>query len=202
MNGSCLGDLMECVILLLSRTIKSRSGRSPVHMASPRNIAWQCCCSVAGSQMNIQFDFSISQSIAFHWSGERQLQMAICIKSSPVTPDKSNHIFSQLMNCSHLWNYSYSLSFCLNQNCRAHMAGCLLPPGTQLSCHDADPKAQAITAAVRFVAGCLSGLWHGANTEQPWPCVNCPGREGNSFRDLLETWGSLARDESVEMLSA
>jgi len=32
--------------------------------------------------------------------------------------------------------------------------------------------------------------------------VNRPGREGNGFRDLLGTWGSLARDELVEMLSA
>lgn len=202
MNGGCPGDLIECAILLLSRTRKSRSGRSPGHMAGPRNIAWQCCCSVAGSQMNTQFDISISQSIAFHWSGERQLRMGICIKSSPVTPDKSNHIFSQLMNCSHLWYYSYSLLFCLNQNCRACMAGCLLPPGTWLSCHDADLKVQAIAAAVCFVVGCLSGLWQGANTEQPWPCVNCPGRKGNSFRDLLEFWSLLPCDESMEMLSA
>lgn len=28
------------------------------------------------------------------------------------------------------------------------MAGCLLPPGTQLSCHDAESKARGITAVV------------------------------------------------------
>lgn len=52
-----------------------------------------------------------------------------------------------------------------------------------------------------FVTGCLSGLWQGAYTEQPWPCMNHPSREEKGFRDLLETWVLLARDESMEMLS-
>lgn len=50
----------------------------------------------------IRLIFSISLCVSLHQPGERQLQMAICIKSSPVTPDYSDHIFSQLMNCSRL----------------------------------------------------------------------------------------------------
>lgn len=61
--NSCPSDLMECAILLLSCPIKSRSGRSPGHMAGPRNITWQCCRSVAGYQINTQFDFFPSHGI-------------------------------------------------------------------------------------------------------------------------------------------
>lgn len=147
-------------------------------------------CSVWGYQINTQFDFSISQYIVFHWP-ERQLQVAICIKSSP---SHSRLERAHLSPANELLP-SVKLQLLIFVLLKSKLQGSY----GRLSAASRYPALPPWRWAEGccFVTGCVSGLWQGAYTEQPWPCMNRPGREGNSFTDLLETWDSPAHDESL-----
>lgn len=142
---------MECVIPLLSRTIKSRSGRSPGHVAGPRNVAWQCCCSVAGYQINTQFDFSISQYIALHWPGERQGEAAANGHLHQKLPSHSwlegPHLFpvNEFLPSVKLQLLTFVL---FKSKLQGSYGRPSVPSRYQLSRRDAELKARAIAVAV------------------------------------------------------